>query len=47
MATLTSTVYANNPVKSVHKGQVTVAGQWVATAAGSSGDVVLLAKLPH
>lgn len=47
MATLTSTVYANNPVKSVHKGQVTVAGQWVAAAAGSTGDVVLLAKIPH
>lgn len=47
VATYTSTVFVNNQPKHVHKGDVTVAGQWVAAAACTVGDVIFLAKIPH
>lgn len=49
MSTVTSTVYANRAVKSVHTGQVTVSGQWAAAATTTvtAGDIVFLAKIPH
>lgn len=47
VATYTSTVFSNNQPKQLHVGDVTVAGQWVAAAAATVGDVVWLAKIPH
>jgi hypothetical protein len=47
MATLTSTVFEKNQPKHVHKGNVTVSGQWAAAVAASTGDIVFLAKIPH
>lgn len=47
MTTYTSTVYANNQAVQVHKGEVTVSGQWVGTSATTDADVVFLAKIPH
>jgi len=47
MATYTSSVYANRAVKQVHKGNMTVSGQWTGTAAVTADDVIFLAKIPH
>lgn len=48
MATLTSTVFANNQPRNLVTGNITVSGtfNWGA-ATCSAGDVVFLAKVPH
>ena len=47
-ATITSTVFANLPVKAVHVGNVTVSGQVSQLAATATvGDILFLCKIPH
>lgn len=47
VSTYTSSVYEKNPPKSPHIGNTTVQGKFVWPAAGTVGDVVFLAKVPH
>ena len=47
VVTYTSSVFVNTPVKALHMGTNTVKGQYTSTAAGTVGDVVFLAKIPH
>ena len=48
MATYTSTIFANSPVKSVHAGVNSISGSInLAASASSNGDVLFLAKIPH
>lgn len=44
-ATYTSTVF-DRPVKQIHAGNMTVAGQYNGSA-NSAGDIIFLAKIPH
>lgn len=47
VATYTSTVYANGMPKFQHVGNTTVSGMGMWTAAGTVGDILFLAKIPH
>jgi hypothetical protein len=45
--TYTSSIYEKFPAKAPHIGNTTVQGKTQWTAAGSVGDVLFLAKVPH
>lgn len=47
VSTYTSTGYVNNPIKAPHIGNTTIDGRIQWTAAGTVGDVLFLAKVPH
>lgn len=47
VATYTSSVYVNNVPKNVHVGNNTVSGKMQWTAAGTVGDILFMAKVPH
>lgn len=47
LATYTSTVFDNTPIKAVQVGNETIQGRVQWTAAGTVGDVLFCAKIPH
>lgn len=47
VATYTSSIWEKNPPKSPHIGNTTVQGKMQWTAAGTVGDILWLAKVPH
>lgn len=49
VSTLTSTVFDNLPLKTVHAGNVTIGGRFAvgASSGGTVGDIIFLAKIPH
>ncbi len=47
VATYTSTIFANSPMKAVHIANQSVSGQIVWGATSTVGDVAFLCKVPH